>query len=93
MRAEIVSVGTELLLGQIVDTNAARLCQDLSALGIAVYRRTTVGDNHDRLLAALNAALAETTSSSPSAASARPWTTSRETSLPRRWGTPWSGTR
>lgn len=59
MRAEIVSVGTELLLGQIVDTDAARLGQELSALGVAVYRRTTVGDNHDRLLAALKAAFAE----------------------------------
>jgi nicotinamide-nucleotide amidase len=59
VRAEIVSVGTELLLGQIVDTNAAKLGQELSTLGIAVYRRTTVGDNHVRLLNALKAALAE----------------------------------
>jgi nicotinamide-nucleotide amidase len=59
MRAEIVSVGTELLLGQIVDTNAASLGRVLSAHGISVYRRTTVGDNHDRLLSALRAALAE----------------------------------
>jgi nicotinamide-nucleotide amidase len=59
MRAEIVSVGTELLLGQIVDTNAAKLGRALSELGIAVYRRTTVGDNHDRLLDALRSALAE----------------------------------
>ncbi len=58
-RAEIVSVGTELLLGQIVDTNAAKLGRELSGLGIAVYRRTTVGDNHDRLLTALKAGLAE----------------------------------
>jgi nicotinamide-nucleotide amidase len=59
MRAEIVSVGTELLLGQIVDTNAAKLGRALSELGIAVYRRTTVGDNHDRMLTALRSALAE----------------------------------
>ncbi|HXG25096.1 MAG TPA: competence/damage-inducible protein A [Chthonomonadales bacterium] len=59
MRAEIVSVGTELLLGQIVDTNAAHLSKALSDLGIGVYRRTTVGDNHDRLFRALKAALAE----------------------------------
>lgn len=58
MRAEIVSVGTELLLGQIIDTNAARISRELAALGIAVYRRVTVGDNHDRLLAALREALA-----------------------------------
>ncbi len=59
MRAEIVSVGTELLLGQIVDTNAAHLARALSELGISVYRRVTVGDNHARLLAALSSALAE----------------------------------
>ncbi len=59
MRAEIVSVGTELLLGQIVDTNAAHLARALSELGISVYRRVTVGDNHARLLAALRSALSE----------------------------------
>ncbi len=58
MRAEVVSVGTELLLGQIVDTNAAFLARALSDLGISVYRRTTIGDNHDRLLGALRDALA-----------------------------------
>lgn len=57
MRAEIVSVGTELLLGQIVDTNAAYLARVLSELGISMYRRTTVGDNRERLLAALREAL------------------------------------
>ena len=59
MRAEIVSVGTELLLGQIVDTNAAHLSRALSGVGVSVFRRTTVGDNHDRLLRALKTALAD----------------------------------
>ncbi|MDW8209043.1 MAG: competence/damage-inducible protein A [Chloroherpetonaceae bacterium] len=59
MRAEIVSVGTELLLGQIVDTNAAYLARVLSELGIPLYRRVTVGDNHARLLAALRQALTD----------------------------------
>jgi nicotinamide-nucleotide amidase len=59
VRAEILSVGTELLLGQIVDTNAAYLAKALSALGISVYRRVTVGDNMDRLLIALREALSE----------------------------------
>lgn len=48
MIAEVVSVGTELLLGQIVDTNAAYLSQQLAALGIGVYYRSTVGDNLER---------------------------------------------
>ena len=51
MRAEVLSVGTELLLGQIVDTNAAYIARILSDLGITLYRRSTVGDNMDRLLA------------------------------------------
>jgi nicotinamide-nucleotide amidase len=46
--AEVVSIGTELLLGQIVDTDAAYLAQQLSALGISVYHRATVGDNFER---------------------------------------------
>ncbi|MEP6756168.1 MAG: competence/damage-inducible protein A [Chthonomonadales bacterium] len=59
LRAEVVSVGTELLMGQTVDTNAARLGIELSALGVSLYRRTTVGDNHDRLFLALRAAILE----------------------------------
>jgi nicotinamide-nucleotide amidase len=58
LRAEIVSVGTELLLGQIVDTNAAYLSRALSEIGITLHRRSTVGDNMERLLAALNEAMA-----------------------------------
>ena len=48
-RAEIISVGTEHLLGQIVDTNATYLCTALADLGIAVYFRSTVGDNVRRV--------------------------------------------
>ncbi|MHB1457350.1 MAG: competence/damage-inducible protein A [Armatimonadota bacterium] len=57
MRAEIISVGTELLLGQIIDTNAPYLGNVLSALGIDVYYRVTVGDNNSRLADALKTAL------------------------------------
>ncbi len=55
--AEILCVGTELLLGDIVNTNAAFLSQRLADLGICVYRHTVVGDNPKRLRAALQAAL------------------------------------
>jgi len=48
-RAEVISVGTELLLGQIVDTNAVYICTVLADLGIAVYYRSTVGDNVRRV--------------------------------------------
>ena len=57
MRAEIISVGTELLLGQIVDTNAPFLSRALSALGIDVFYRVTVGDNTARLAETLERAL------------------------------------
>lgn len=57
MRAEIISVGTELLLGQIIDTNAAYLSQELAGLGIGLYRRSTVGDNPQRLRQAIEEAL------------------------------------
>ena len=48
MQGEVVSIGTELLLGQIVDTNAAYISQLLAAAGVSVFYRTTVGDNVDR---------------------------------------------
>lgn len=57
MIAEVVSIGTELLLGQIVDTNAAYLAQQLSGLGIDVYHRATVGDNLPRTVATLRQAV------------------------------------
>lgn len=56
MRAEIISVGTELLLGQIIDTNAPYLSRSLSALGIDVFYRVTVGDNTARLAETLERA-------------------------------------
>jgi nicotinamide-nucleotide amidase len=56
MSAEIVAVGTEILLGSLVDTNTAWLSRRLAALGVAVYRHTTVGDNKERLVAALSEA-------------------------------------
>jgi nicotinamide-nucleotide amidase len=58
MRLELLSVGTELLLGEIVDTNAAYLAEKLSELGINVFHKTTVGDNAERLAAALQISLA-----------------------------------
>lgn len=48
-RAEVISVGTELLLGQITDTNASYICQRLAENGIPVYFRQTVGDNFERV--------------------------------------------
>ena len=49
MKAEILAVGTELLLGDILNTNAQFLAQELANLGIEVYYQTVVGDNPQRL--------------------------------------------
>ncbi|MFO8081533.1 MAG: competence/damage-inducible protein A [Armatimonadota bacterium] len=57
MKAELVSVGTELLLGEIVDTNAAYMSQRLAELGVDVHFRHTVGDNLDRIVSVLELAL------------------------------------
>ncbi len=57
MRAEIVMIGSELLLGQNTDTNARFLGETLARHGIPLYRKTTVGDNLERLGAVLEEAL------------------------------------
>jgi len=57
MHAEILMIGTELLLGQINDTNATYLGQTLAENGINLYQKTTVGDNRTRIIAALDGAL------------------------------------
>jgi len=57
MKAEIIAVGTELLLGQIVDTNSAYIAQQLTTVGLDLHFKATVGDNLERLKATLRAAL------------------------------------
>ncbi len=56
-RAEILCIGTELLIGDIVNTNAAYLARRLATLGIGVYRQSVVGDNKERLAKDLETAL------------------------------------
>lgn len=57
MQTEILMIGTELLLGQIQDTNAAFMAQVLAENGINLYQKTTVGDNPARIKTALEGAL------------------------------------
>ena len=57
MRCEIVAVGTELLLGQIVDTNSSWIGEQLALVGIDSHFQTKVGDNADRIADALRIAL------------------------------------
>jgi nicotinamide-nucleotide amidase len=56
MRAEIIAVGTELLLGQIANTNAQYLSQKLAEIGVNVYFHTVVGDNFERISQAVQLA-------------------------------------
>jgi nicotinamide-nucleotide amidase len=58
VRIEIVAVGTELLLGQIADTNSKWMGEHLAAIGVASHFHQAVGDNHDRIVLAFRTALA-----------------------------------
>jgi nicotinamide-nucleotide amidase len=57
MHAEIVMTGSELLLGEIVDTNATMIAKMLRDIGLDLYYKTTVGDNEERITQVLNLAL------------------------------------
>ena len=56
MKAELVSIGTEILLGDIVNTNAQFLAKELANLGIDVYHQCVIGDNEERILKAFKEA-------------------------------------
>lgn len=58
--AEIITIGTEILLGEIIDTNTRYLSLKLREQGIDLYRQTTVGDNVDRIVEAIRASLPNT---------------------------------
>jgi nicotinamide-nucleotide amidase len=57
MNAEIIMIGSELLLGQIIDTNSAYLAQELAKVGINLFYKTTIGDNKRRMAEILRIAL------------------------------------
>ena len=57
MRCEIVAIGTELLLGQIIDTNSSWMGEQLAGIGIEHHRQTKVGDNLDRIVDTIQSAL------------------------------------
>lgn len=61
MNAEIITIGTELLLGDILDTNARTIARRLREAGIDLYRTTTVGDNPGRIADAMREALGRST--------------------------------
>ncbi len=57
MIVELISVGTEILMGNIVNTNAAYLSEKCAGLGLSIYHQVTVGDNEGRLMEAIQTAL------------------------------------
>jgi len=57
--AEIITIGTEILLGEILDTNSRFLARTLRDVGIDLYRQTTVGDNEQRIAQAILSAMEE----------------------------------
>ena len=56
MRAEIISIGTELLMGEIVNTNAKYIAEKLQEVGVDLLYQTTVGDNEARIIECLDIA-------------------------------------
>ena len=57
MQAEVIAIGSELLLGQIVDTNSAVIARHFASIGLDLFYKTTIGDNLDRVVGALRQAL------------------------------------
>ena len=60
MDCEVLAIGTELLLGQVVDSNSSFIGERLAAAGIACFYQAKVGDNHERMVSSLRAALERT---------------------------------
>jgi competence/damage-inducible protein CinA-like protein len=58
MHAEVIASGSELLLGQLVDTNSAFIARTLRGIGLNLFYKSTVGDNQDRMVEVLQAAMA-----------------------------------
>ena len=57
MKAEIIAIGTEVLMGDVINSNAAWISKELAALGIDIYHHTTVGDNPSRIKKIITQAL------------------------------------
>ena len=57
MQAEVIAIGSELLLGQVVDTNSAVIARHFATIGLDLFYKTTVGDNLERVVGTLRQAL------------------------------------
>ncbi|MBR2502446.1 MAG: damage-inducible protein CinA, partial [Rikenellaceae bacterium] len=59
MQAQIITIGDEILIGQIVDTNAAYISRALNSAGVVVTERLSIGDDRQRIIEALDMSLAQ----------------------------------
>lgn len=59
MKAQIITIGDEILIGQIVDTNAAYISRALNSVGVVVTERLSIGDDRDRIIEALDTSLSQ----------------------------------
>ena len=57
MTAELISVGTEILMGNILNSNARYLAEKCASLGLDMYYQVTVGDNYERMMSVVKTAL------------------------------------
>src|SRR5215211_790447 len=57
MNAEIIAIGSEILLGETIDTNSAYLARQLAGIGVGLFRKSVVGDNQERIAATIGEAL------------------------------------
>jgi hypothetical protein len=71
LKAEIIAVGTELLSGQIVDTNLAYMAQQLTTIGLDLHYKSTVGDNLERIKSTLRNAMGRSDFIGPEAKSVK----------------------
>lgn len=81
MKATIITIGDEILIGQIVDTNSVSIARHLNAAGIVVHEKVSIGDDSAQIVGCVERALGDRTSQSSPADSAPPRTTSPK----RRW--------
>ena len=56
MNAEIITIGDEILIGQIVDTNSVYIAEKLNSIGVGVYQKTAISDNREHIIATVNRA-------------------------------------
>lgn len=56
MRAEIITIGDEILIGQVIDSNSAWIAQELNKIGISVHQITSIADEKNHIISALHEA-------------------------------------